>query len=275
LALPTWTNVGNIVSKGFYFSEVASTAGTVAGTTRVVAPKAGILAFNTAHGAVTTNSFGFKQPVGGGGGLAIVQNVFEFITNTSSPCFNLGADSAVMSMDNIVVQHMTVVGARTNFLYNDDGALAMSINGSKSVAKNGAFAYSILNQYNCKTDTFVKPGGEGADGARTGNWEVHHGVGQAGNLYQNAAANGPASPYVSPTSWNGMYLGRNVKIAGTAAFVNDLSLSGGNTGGGNYRIGELSDARNRVPAGFATLPFDLDGTPRRNDGTGAAGAYEY
>lgn len=275
LALPTWTNVGNIVSKGFYFTEVTGTSGTAEGTTRVVAPKFGILAFNSVHGAVTTNSFGFKQPVGGGGGLAIVQNVFEFITNTSSPCFNLGADSAVRAMDNIVVQHMTVAGARTNVLYNDDGALALATNGSKSVRKNGSFIFSILNQYNCKTDTFVKPGGEGADGARTGNWEVHHGVGQAGNVYQNRAANNPAPPYTGPASWNGMYLGRGVKVAGTANFVNDLSLSGANTGGGNYRIGESSDARNRVPAGTAVLPFDLDGNPRRDDGTGAAGAYEY
>ena len=178
-------------------------------------------------------------------------------------------------MDNVVVQHMTVVGARTNFLYNDDGTLALSTNGSKRVDKNGTLVYSVLKQYNCKTDTFVKPGGEGADGARIGNWEPHHGVGQAGNVYQNAAANNPADPYVNPTSWNGMFLGRNVKVAGTAAFVSDLSLSGANTGGGNYRIGASSDARNRVPAGFATLPFDLDGTPRLNDGTGAAGAYEY
>jgi hypothetical protein len=274
LALPTWTNVGNVVSKGFYFTEVTSTAGSVAGTTRVVAPKFGILAFNSEYGAVTTNSFGFKQPVGGGGGLAIVQNVFEFITNTSSPCFNLAADSAVMAMDNVVVQHMTVVGARTNFLYNDDGTTALATTGSKRVDKNGTFLYSMLNQYNCKTDTFVKPG-EGPDGARTGNWEPHHGVGQAGNVYEHPAANGPTAPYTGPNSWNGMFLGRGVKVAGTAGFVNDLSLGGANTGGGNYRIGASSDARNRVPSGMATLPFDLDGNARRNDGTGAAGAYEY
>lgn len=274
LGLPTWTNVGNVVSKGFYFTEVTSTFGAT-GAARVVAPKFGILAFNSELGAVTTNSFGFKQPVGGGGGgLAIVQNVFEFITNTSSPCFNLGGDSAVRAMDNIVVQHMTVVGARSNFLYNDDGVLALATNGSKSVAKNGIFIFSILNQYNCKTDTFDKPGGEGPDGARTGNWEVHHGVGQQGNMYENLAANKNA-PNPGPTSWNGMYHGRGVKVAGTADFVSDLSLSGGNTGGGNYRIGASSEARNRVPAGFAVLPFDLDGKARRNDGTGAAGAYEY
>jgi len=266
LSTPTWTNVGNILSKGFYFTDPATTAGVGAGTTRVVAPKSGILAFNTVHGAVSTTSFGFKQPIVSGGGLAIVQNVFELITNTSSPCFSLAADGGVMSMDNVVVQHLTAIGARSNYLYNDSGSI--------SVAKNGTLAYSILRQYNCKTDTFSHPT-DGPNGARTGNWEPHHGVGQAGNVYQTPAANGPAAPYTSPTSWNGMYLGRNVKVAGTADFTSDLSLTGANTGGGNYRIGAASDARYRVPAGFAALPFDLDGTTRRNDGTGASGAYEH
>lgn len=32
---------------------------------------------------------------------------------------------------------------------------------------------------------------------------------------------------------------------------------------------------NLVPAGGAVLPYDLDGEIRRNDGTGAAGAYEF
>jgi len=274
MPLPTWTNVGNITNKGYYFTEAKSTDGSVAGTTRVVAPKAGILAFNSAYGSVTTSAFGFDQPIGNGGGLALVQNVLEMITNTSSPCLNLGGDSAVKTLDNVIVQHITVVGARTNYLYNDNGALALSTTGSKRVAKNGTLMYSILNQYNCKTDTFSKPG-EGPDGERTGNWEPHHGIGQAGNVYQHPAANGPSAPYTGANSWNGMYLGNGVKVAGNAGFVNDLSLSGGNTGDGNYRIDAASDARNRVPAGCATLPFDLNGTARKNDGTGAAGAYEY
>lgn len=274
LSLPTWTSVGNMLSKGFYFTQAANTAGTAPGSTRVVAAKSAILAFNSEYGAVSTNSFGFTDPTVPGGGMAIVQNLFEFITNTSSPCFNLAGDGAVKKLDNVVVQHMTVVGARMNYLYNDEGAKALAETGSKSVPKNGIFIYSLVNQYNCKTDTFSKPG-EGPDGERVGNWEPHHGIGFAGNMHQNPAANGPAAPYTGPNSWDGVYLGRNSKVAGNANFVSDLSLSGANTGGGDYRIGAASDARNRVPAGFATLPFDLDGTPRRNDGTGAAGAYEY
>lgn len=278
LSLPTWTNVGNIVSKGFYFCEAESTFG-ANGTTRVVAPKFGILAFNTEYGDLTTNSFGFKQPVGNGGGLAIVQNLLEMITNTSSPCFNVAADGAVKAMDNIVIQHMTVVGARSNFLYNDDGTGALADHGSKSTQKNGSLLYSLLYQYNCKTDTFFSPAdGDLADGGRIGNWEVHHGVGQAGNVYETPAASMSVAftgPYEGTNTWNNMYLGRNVKVKGTAAFISDLSGKGANIGFGSYKIGATSDARNRVPAGSATLPFDLDGTPRRNDGTGAAGAYEY
>ncbi len=266
LGTPTWTNVGNILRKGFYFTDPQATAGTAPGSTRVVPAKAAILAFNSVQGAVTTSAFGFKQATTPGGGLAIVQNVIEMITNSSSPCFSVAADGALFAMDNIVVQHMTAVGARTNYLYNDSGTSA--------VPKNGTLAYSILNQYNCKTDTFSNPT-QGPNGVRVGNWEPHHGIGQIGNIYQTPAANGPAAPYTGPTSWNGMYLGRNVKVLGNAAFQTDRSLTGTNEGGGDYRLGTASDARNRVPAGSAVLPFDLDGTPRRNDGTGAAGAYEY
>ena len=30
-----------------------------------------------------------------------------------------------------------------------------------------------------------------------------------------------------------------------------------------------------VPSGYAAWPFDIQGNPRKNDGTGWAGAYEF
>ena len=50
---------------------------------------------------------------------------------------------------------------------------------------------------------------------------------------------------------------------------------------GDYRPqrtadGDAADSPllNRIPAGFAYAPFDMNGTAIPNDGTGAAGAYQ-
>ena len=65
----------------------------------------------------------------------------------------------------------------------------------------------------------------------------------------------------------------------TAAFYNNASNSstdgaGSNTGFGWYKPSSSTGFANRVPAGFAPFPGDIEGTVRKNDGTGCAGAYE-
>lgn len=270
---PVWASVGNQLSNNNTFSQVVAANG-------IIFPTRTILAFNSSKSCTVSTAFAQGTTQAITGGLAVVQNVFEQLLNTP-PCFQVGADSATVPVNNVVIQHISAVGNRTNFLYND---LSPS-----PISKNGSLIYSILYNYNCKTDTFLSPTA-GRNGLRTGNWETVHGVGITGNLYQSAGITSAAAPlYTDPDSWNGMYKGRYVVVGSaslgtaanlamavaSAAFVNEQGNSVGGLGNGDYHIGATSQARNLVPAGCATLPFDLDGQPRRNDGTGAAGAYEY
>ncbi len=123
----------------------------------------------------------------------------------------------------------------------------------------------------------------GQNPIRTGNWRVRNAVGDAGNVVATSADGQLAIPL--PT--NGFVqekLGRNSLLA-----IDYSTYYKSPTGGTGFTVSQLGDYRpksiaagdavdspllGRMPAGMAVSPFDLDGTPRRNDGTGAAGPYE-
>ncbi len=249
--------VGNMLQDGSQLGEVTSAV-------TVIPADGSVIAYNSTF--EQQGESGFGNGTASARGIALVQNLFERIDSDTQPLFTVGRDGTVVPLNNVVLQYNTTSGARTNFLYNDTG--------TTPIPKNGVILYSILQQFNIKTDTFNKPG-EGPNGNRIGNWEPVHGVGIRDNVYRTASASGPPPPYYSSTSWNGSYTGRRVAIAVNPLFLNDQSFVGGNGGHGDYHVGAASPARHRVPSGLAGLPFDLAGTPRANDGTGAAGAYEY
>jgi len=251
--------VGNILYDGNQLVEVNSGP-----TSPVIPPDGFVIAFNSSFEQVSESGYCVGHP--SSRGAAFVQNLFERIGTLSGTSFTVGRDGSVQPLNNIIVQYTTTTGGRTNFLYNDTG--------TEGVPKNGSMRFSILYQFNIKTDTFSHPT-FGPNGNRIGNWEPVHGVGFLGNLYQYAAANNPSFPFFSPTSWNGSYTGRSIKIAVPPGFVNDQGYTAGNGGNGDYRLTAGSAALNLVPSGLSALPFDLAGVPRRNDGTGAIGAYEF
>ncbi len=251
--------VGNILRDGNQLVEVASGA-----TSPVIPPDGFVIAFNATYEQVSESSYCVGHP--SSRGAAFIQNLFERIGTVSGTSFTVGRDGSVQPLNNIIVQYTSTTGGRTNFLYNDTG--------TEAIPKNGSIRFSILYQFNIKTDTFSHPT-FGQNGNRIGNWEPVHGVGFLGNLYQYAAANGPSFPYYSPTSWNGSYTGLSIKIAVSPGFVNDQGYTAGNGGNGDYRLTAGSAALNLVPIGQSALPFDLQGTPRRDDGTGAIGAFEF
>lgn len=105
----------------------------------------------------------------------------------------------------------------------------------------------------------------GANPAKIGGWPVNYMVGAEDNHFKRSVF--PADFY---------FLGLNTVYAGTSGFVSDKGYyDGGGTGNGNYNILTTSSQKSLIASGKAVLPFDVVGHPRRNDGTGAAGAYEY
>ena len=72
------------------------------------------------------------------------------------------------------------------------------------------------------------------------------------------------------------YYGTSSSGYATVTWVSDgCGMVGTGAGGGDYHLtGASNNAYNRVPSGLAMLKYDLGGTTRLNDGTGAAGPFE-
>jgi len=195
-------------------------------------------------------------------GAAIVQNIVERANATAAPALQISADSAMNTVDNIVVMHNTVPGTdlagRINIAYND-----------KAVARKVATVrFNAFHQYNVKGDLFDQPG---AGTGKVGNWHTRFGVGFKGNAI-GASTQGSQTP--SAGSWLGDYLEPSTVVGTALAFVNNKGGEAA-TGLGDYHLtGETNPAYDRVPSGLQALAYDLDGRPRHDDGTGAAGAYE-
>lgn len=194
-------------------------------------------------------------------GLALVQNVIESASGSGQPALSIGAFGSD-TMDNVIDQHNTVVGQRMLRAYADAASHV-------GVERRITGKYNIWNEYNCKSDSFDT---NTTVTGRTGNWRSRYMVGQFGNVCMTGASGGGA-----PDPHGGSQLGEywpeesyNVGLA-NVPFADDRS----GAGGGDYQVtGADNAAHDRVPAGMRTLAFDLAGNARRDDGSGAAGAYE-
>ena len=223
-------------------------------------------------------------------GVAFVQNVVEILGNNSNAIFNIAADGATQPVDNIIEMHNTVVGNRGNRMYCD-------VTGSIGQRKRGIKRYCLDYSWPIKSDLFRSNQGNNATYDVTGrvsNWEYCYDVDNFGNCTLAGAATEAgttlfSNPDPSGSGWQGMWaqptsnkkLVTEVGRTGTpvyaaqVAFSSDRSYFGTNAGGGDYHlIGTTNAAFDRVIAGQAALKYDLAGTARRNDGSGAAGAYE-
>lgn len=236
-------------------------------------------------GGILANNILHKMPNGAelGGtaaidGFARVQNVFETAAGFSAgnAAWLPANGGTAFTFTNILSMHNTVPGvgvgssnqARQNGIYADFAAAA-------GVQKQMVEKYDLLHQRNTKGDTFTDLT---TVTGRTGTWRYRYGVGSGGIVVVTGDASGGlgSAPDPSGGSWSGEYLepGSTV-VAGEAnvSFTNNASGSAG-AGGGDYSLTGVNAAYNRVPAGAAVLKYDLAGNLRRNDGTGAAGAYE-
>lgn len=218
-------------------------------------------------------------------GFARVQNVFEPYGYSNSQGYDIGGDNQVSPISGLISMHNTIPGVgvgssnigRQNAVYADTAA-------SVGVQKAMTEKFDLLHQRNIKTDTFTNAGALAGTTGRTGNWKVRYGVGQLGLVVVTGDAQGGMGSAADPSGgtgqqgqWSGEYVEPGSTLtAGEAnvTFVDNKAGSAG-AGGGNYRLtGATNAAYGRVPAGRGVLRYDLAGVLRRQDGTGAAGAYE-
>lgn len=223
-------------------------------------------------------------------GLVNVQNIYESIT-AATPVMNYFADGDRATIDNYIEQHNTGIGERCSRLYQDVTQSRVSPYG---LVKDGVSLYNLWHNYNIKSDTFERTD---AIQLGCGNFAYMYSVDNVGNvsLFGDArliATAAPDNTNGDPVSGPRSYLGNaflpssEFNLFRTALGFTQAQIMAMFTNytappqaspalGGNYRpLSSAVHLRNRVPAGMAALKYDITGAARKNDGTGAAGAYE-
>ena len=216
-------------------------------------------------------------------GLFIGQCLFEFNIPASVVCMNVFADGDKTSIQNYVDVHNGAFGERCSRLYNDNVSTQVVPNG---LIKRGRSMFSVYDNYNIKDDRF-----QGGDVGSVGAWAYEYGVGSIGNVslfgsvnrFGGAPANDASDNYLG-MAWNALSTPsvHDTVTGPTQEEVMDLFVDytveprAVPAYGGNYHLvsypSPLTDA---VPAGLGAYKYDLDGNLRKQDGTGAAGPYEY
>jgi hypothetical protein len=242
----------------------------------------GAICYNNRFMKLGTTGGCYASRTGGPRGVALVQNVFEPVFIGS--CLRIGGDSELNEFENFNCQLNTIPGptatggdggARFNVAYNDVAAAAR-------LNKEAILLFNNFNNTNTKTDTFdgtiVDPTG------RTGGYFTAYRCMSKGNVILKSNKGGdvsfdPDGGVAGPSggAWLGMHGGVGDKTNVSMAFVDNKSANAtGGPGLGDYHLanGAANPAVGMVPAGEAVLGKDLGGAPRKNNGDGAAGAYE-
>jgi hypothetical protein len=298
MMLGNTANGGLVFSSGYHYIgntlTGAQITGDVGGTTLEQADGL-IYANNRLISNVGDMKLGQKQSNNYNRGFAVVQNTNEILSNgTLTILFNISADGINNKIGESIDIYNTILGNRGNWLYSDNS-------GSPGWEKRGISRYSIWYSKPKKTDTFAVTSGS------TGDWEWQYFVGSTGMVNLSGAATeqgtlatsgvdpsgGPNGGTFTQGKVSGMYIDANSYVGSgsggyaTVTFVNDqCGMVGTGPGGGDYHLtgtgpgdggsGDkaVNNAYARVPSGMAMLKYDLGGAARKNDGRGAAGAYE-
>lgn len=187
---------------------------------------------------------------------------------------------------NIMLWYNTTTGQRINRGYNDAGTTFYLRTLWQEIG-------NLYESAAIKADTFAP-----VSANRIGNWSILYGVGNFGNM--DVEAGTASNPVGVPGLWQPEFPGISsdwipvaasnnaqanpqppgnsaaMRAVNYAQYISRQSWNGitAGAGGGNYELLPSSPAGSLVPSGRAVLPFDLQGYSRRNDGIGAAGAYE-
>ncbi|MBI1220927.1 MAG: hypothetical protein GC186_20595 [Rhodobacteraceae bacterium] len=198
----------------------------------------------------------------GPAGLAVVGCVMEATSGNTAPALAISADSVTQPAQNVSLTGCTVVGSRSNWLYQDTG--------STTIAKSGYLRFNVNSYRNTKTDVFA------SNGALTGNWAASYNVGSRSNAALLGDNAGHSACGV------GLWLGE-AAAAGDAtgavaaplavSWADDQSFAGGGGGLGDYTPAP-GNALPLIPAGLAPYPVDQKGRAVSNTGSARAGAIQ-
>lgn len=193
--------------------------------------------------------------------VAIVNNVVERTGDSATPISEVSSNTVT----NFLLMYNSYVGQRFN--HENDWGTPHNYVFTDYVGKFNNFDSRGDHRADIRTPGNV---------TLTGTWSVGYSVGWIGNhneaisysgdqdfygLYSNVDTGTESFPSIVPNA--------------PVGYLRNYSRTGTNAGNGDYNLLSTSVPIHYVPSGKAVLPFDLLGHPRRNDGTGAAGAYEY
>ncbi|MBG6158274.1 hypothetical protein IWQ52_004249 [Labrenzia sp. EL_159] len=216
------------------------------------------------------NAVQFEGDALGDQGAAIIGNVVEIHTLVGSQtAFLVFGDGDQTTVTNLNEAMNTIVGQRTNFMYNDVGTV--------TIPKDGVSKLSYHWQFNCKADYDI------SQAALVGNWAIRHGVDTKVQAIRDSAGN----DNYSYQSWLGEKLGddKSANTEGPAGhvfnplqafdpdFVNDQSSNVSGPGGGDYTPG-ASNTLPTIPAGQTEFAVDQKGRAIPANGTAVVGALQ-
>jgi hypothetical protein len=262
---PHWALVrGNLATVSGFYGDAYAFVGNAGVQPLIQAPgntpqnDNAIIAFNSHYNF--TNGFWVEASVPFASGMAIVQTVVEELSGASGFA-GFSSISPDTGFNNIIIWDNTTVGGRDNLFYNDYAA------GAATPITNVSFRGNSFDSYSIKCDALA------LNGTATG------------CLAQSFAV-GFASNWIYVDTFLPDFIGTDsIFNAGslTASYVNCAAYGSNawgasgcsNSGSGNYHLTASASARSLVASGTAVLPYDLAGVARKNDGTGAAGAFEF
>lgn len=280
-----WTVIGNDIAGNSSFSFVTSPSTVPATWWPVIAYNRLLSSSITSGPPLSHITTAGTPPVGSG--AAIVQNVFEYISSVSTALVRIAADgSTVTPVRNIMLWYNTLSGQRINRAYNDSGTTLYLRTLWQEIG-------NLYESAAIKADTFAP-----VSANRIGNWSMLYGVGSLGNI--DVEAGTASNPVGTAGIWQPEFPGLSsdwipvaasnnaqanpqppgnsaaMRAVNYAQYISRQSWNGitAGAGGGNYELLPSSPAISLIPSGRAVLPFDIQGYSRRNDGIGAAGAYE-
>jgi hypothetical protein len=213
-------------------------------------------------------------------GYWALQNVIE--TNVAQ-ALKVFADGDHTTITNFGQAYNVACGERSSHFYNDDAASKVVPNG---LIKKGTSRFNIFDNINIKGDTFNSGAGS------VGPWAMMYGVSNVGDVSLFGQVGRGAGDLPHNDNADVPYLGMawlpssEPNLFRTALGFTQAQIMAMFTNytvqpqaapalGGNYKpVSGATNLRNRVPSGLAGLKFDIAGVARKNDGTGAAGAYE-